>query len=167
MTVWQAMSKLEDMGYTFIQNGDSLKAVIIGKAPSEASTLMEIIRGDRAAAADYVRQRENGATVVDDGCTYSVLDALAIAQAVQRGAAVLLAPVIYHKQQMTVSVCWQPTHGAAEAVLEWHREHLLSALNSRLKAMERQALDGMSAEEVEALSDKYSLYTVLVGLAEA
>lgn len=162
MTVWQAMSKLENIGYTFIQEGDSLKAAIIGKAPPEASALLDIVRTDRAAAADYIRQRESGATVADDGCTYSVLDALAIAQAVRRGDAVLLAPVIFHKQPLTVTVCWEPTHGVAEAVLEWHRERLQNALQGRLQAMEQQPLDGMSAEEVEALCDRYTLYKTLL-----
>lgn len=96
------------------------------------------------------------------GCTYSVLDALAIAQAVRRGDAILLAPVIFHKQPLTVTVCWEPTHGVAEAVLEWHRERLQNALQGRLQAMEQQPLDGMSAEEVEALCDKYTLYKTLM-----
>ena len=60
MTCWQAMNKLENMGYTFIKDSESLKAAIIGKAPPEASALLDIVRADREAAADYIRQRDAG-----------------------------------------------------------------------------------------------------------
>ena len=162
MTVWQAMNKLENIGYTFIQDGNSLKAAIIGKAPPEASALLDIVRADRAAAADYIRQRENGATVIDDGCTYSVFDALAIGQAVRHGAAVLLAPVVFHKQALTVSVYWQPVEGAAETVLDAHRNRLRNALKSRLQAMEDQSLDGLTEAEIDRFCEKYSHYKTLL-----
>lgn len=164
MTVWQAMNKLENMGYAFIQDGDSLKAAIIGKAPPEAPALLEIVRADRASAADYIRQRDAGATVADDGCTYSVFDALAIGQAVRRGAAVLLAPVIYHKQQLTVSVYWQPVEGSEESVLSAHRNRLRNAMEARLEAMDNQSLEGMTEAEIDRFCEKYSLYkTILEG----
>lgn len=164
MTVWQAMNKLENIGYTFIQDGESLKAAIIGTAPPEASALLDIVRADRAAAADYIRQRDAGATVIDDGCTYSVFDALAIGQAVRHGAAVLLAPVVFHKQALTVSVYWQPVEGEAETVLDTHRNRLRNALEGRLQVMEDQPLEGLTEAEIDRFCEKYSQYkTILEG----
>lgn len=162
MTCWQAMSKLENMGYTFIKDGESLKAAIIGKAPPESSALLAIVRTDREAAADYIRQRDAGAMVVDDGCTYSVFDALAIGQAVRHGAAVLLAPVVFHKQALTVSVYWQPVEGAAAAVLNTHRTRLKNALESRLQTMENQSLKGLTEAEIDRYCEKYSRYKTLL-----
>lgn len=163
MTCWQAMNRLEALGYSF-HLGASGRAVgvLSGEAPPEASALLEIARADRAAAADYVRQREAGAVVVDDGCTYSVLDALAIAQAVKRGDAVLLGPVIFHRDPVNVSVYWRPVHGLAEAVLEWHRERLEKTLRKSLEEMEQMSLDGMSAAEVERLGEKHGRYRLLL-----
>lgn len=162
MTVWQAMNKLENMGYTFIQDGDSLKAAIIGNPPPEAASLLAIARADRAAAVDYVRQRESGSTVVDDGCTYSVFDALAIGQAVKRGDAVLLAPVIFHKQALTVTVYWNPVEGAAETVLDAYRNRLKNALEGRLQAMENQPLEGLTEAEIDRYCEKYSRYKTIL-----
>lgn len=162
MTVWQAMSKLESIGYTFIRDGESLKAAIIGTAPPEASALLDIVRADRAAATDYIHQRESGSTVIDDGCTYSVFDALAIGQAVRHGAAVLLAPVVFHKQALTVSVYWQPVEGTAETVLDAHRNRLKNALKSRLQAMEDQPLEGLTEAEIDRYCEKYSHYKTLL-----
>lgn len=163
MTVAEAMNALEHLGFSFrLAERGEIKFRSSVERPPEAAALLDIVRTDRASAADYIRQRESGATVVDDGCTYSVMDALAIAQAVRRGDAVLLAPVIFHKQALNVTVCWEPTHGIAGAVLEWHRERLKNTLQGRLQTMEQQPLDGMSAEEVEALCDKYTLYKTLM-----
>lgn len=164
MTVWQAMNKLESIGYTFIQDGDSLKAAIIGTPPPEASAMLDIVRADRAAAADYIRQRDAGATVIDDGSTYSVFDALAIGQAIRRGAAVLLAPVVFHKQALTVSVYWQPVEGTAETVLDTHKNRLRNAMERRLQEMEEQPLDGLTEAEIDRFCEKYSQYkTILEG----
>lgn len=162
MTVWQAMSKLESIGYSFVQDRDSLKAAIIGTPPPEASALLDIVRADRDAAADYIRQRKSGSTVIDDGCTYSVFDALAIGQAVQRGEAVLLAPVVFHVEPVNVSVYWKPTHGVPDAVLEWHRERLKKALRRRLQEMEQKDLDGMTEAEIDRFCQKYDRYKIIM-----
>lgn len=92
----------------------------------------------------------------------TLLDALAIAQAVRRGDAVLLTPVIFHRQEMSVSVGWKPVHGVADAVLEWHRQRLQSALQARTKAMEAQSLDGLTEAEVDTLMDKYLTYRTIL-----
>lgn len=162
MTCWQAMHKLEQMGYTFIQNGDTIKAAIIGTAPPEASALLEIVRADRAAAADYIRQRAEGATVTDDGCTYPLLDALAIGQAVRKGDAVLIGKVIFHAEPVTISICWHPVCGDSEAVLEYHRERLKSSLERRLQVMEQQPIDGMTEAEMDGLIDQYMRYKTIL-----
>lgn len=167
MTCWQAMKRLDDLGYSFhLDASGRAVGVLAGEAPPEASALLEIARSDRAAAAEYVRQREAGAVVVDDGCTYSVLDALAIGQAVKRGDAVLLAPVVFHREPITVTVLWQPVRGVAEAVLEWHRERLEAALCRRLEEMEQQSLDGWTNAEIDALCEKYSRYKQIMEVSK-
>ena len=156
------MKRLEDIGYTFHLDSGRAVGVLAGEAPPEASALLEVARSNRAAAADYVRQREAGAVVVDDGCTYSVLDALAIAQAVRRGDAVLLGPVVFHWEPVNVTVHWQPVHGVAEAVLEWHRERLEGALRRRLQEMEQEDLDGMTEAEIDRFCEKYDHYKIIL-----
>lgn len=163
MTIPQAINTLESIGYSFrLDSIGAIKFRPVAEKSKEESALLDIVRRDRAAAADYLRQRQDGATVVDDGCTYSVFDALAIGQAVRRGDAVLLAPVIYHKQPMTVTVYWQPVHGIASAVLDWHRERLKSTLESRLQAMDAQSLEGMTEAEIDRFCEKYSQYKTLL-----
>lgn len=162
MTCWQAMKRLEDLGYSFHLDAGRAVGVLAGAAPPEASALLEIARADRAAAAEYVRQREAGAVVVDDGCTYSVLDALAIGQAVQRGEAVLLAPVVFHVEPVNASVYWKPTHGVPDAVLEWHRERLEKALRRCLQEMEQKDLDGMTEAETDRFCEKYDRYKIIM-----
>lgn len=162
MTCWQAMKRLEDLGYSFHLDAGRAVGVLAGVAPPEASALLEIARTDRAAAADYVRQRETGAIVADDGCTLSVLDALAVAQAVRKGDAVLLGPVIFHRDALTVTVFWQPLAGNAAEMLQIHRERLEKAMRRGLQEMEQQPLDGLTAAEVELLGKKYSRYKLLL-----
>lgn len=159
MTVYEAMNALECMGFSFrLDDNGEIKFRSLGNRGPEASALLEIARADRCAAADYVRQREAGALVVDDGCTYSVLDALAIAQAVKRGDAVLLAPVVFHVDPVNVSVYWKPVVGVAEGVLEWHREKLKSAILRRICSIEQQPIDGLSETEIDALYEQYRRY---------
>ena len=99
--------------------------------------LLEIVRRDREAAWAYVLARQEGATVVEDGCTYSLFDALAIGQAIRKGEARLLGKVIFHRQEMTVCVRWEPLTGEASAeLLNRRRECLKNALEGRLAAME-------------------------------
>lgn len=156
------MKRLEDIGCAFHLDSGCAVGVLAGEAPPEASALLEIARSDRAAAAEYVRQREAGAVVVDDGCTYSVLDALAIGQAVKRGEAVLLGPVLFHREPVNVTVLWQPVHGTAEVVLERHRERLEKAIRRRLQEMEQQAIDGWTDAETDTFCEKYSRYKSLL-----
>lgn len=162
MTCWQAMKRLEDLGYSFHLDAGRAVGVLAGEAPPEASTLLAIARSDRAAAAAYVQERQAGAVVVDDGCTYSVLDALAIGQAVKRGDAVLLAPVVFHREPVNVSVYWKPACGMAEAVLEWHRERLEKALRKRVQELETQSIDGLTEVEMDALCAKHERYKTLL-----
>jgi len=164
LTVHAAMQALEKMGCSFqLDESGGVRFRFDAERPPEASALLEIARTDRVAAADYVRHQGSGAVVVDDGCTYSVLDALAIAQAVRRGDAILLGPVIFHREPVNVTVLWQPVHDTAEAVLERHRERLEKALRRRLQAMEQQTLEGWTDAETDAFCEKYSQYKMLLG----
>lgn len=163
MTVAEAMNALESMGFCFrLDEKGEIKFRSPETRSPETADLLEIARTDRAAAADYVRQQGSGATVVDDGCTYSVLDALAIGQAVKRGDAVLLGPVIFHREPVNVSVYWRPVHGVAEDMLEKHRERLGNALRRRLQEMENQPLDGLTEAETDRLFEKYSQYKYIL-----
>lgn len=162
------MKRLEDLGYSFhLDASGRVVGVLAGVTPPETLALLEIARSDRAAAAEYVQQREAGAVVVDDGCTYSVLDALAIGRAVKRGDAVLLAPVVFHREPITVTVLWRPVRGVEEAVLEWHRESLEATLCRRLEEMEQQTFNGWTDAEIDDFCEKYSRYKLLLGLRHA
>lgn len=92
----------------------------------------------------------------------TVFDALAIAQAVRRGDAVLTGPVIFHREVVNVTVPWQPTHGVPAAVLEWHRERLEKALRRRLQEMEQKDLDGMTEAELDRFCEKYEHYKTIL-----
>lgn len=92
----------------------------------------------------------------------TVLDALAIAQAVRRGDAVLTGPVIFHREEMRVTVPWQPVRGVSEAVLKWHRERLETRLRKRVQELETQSIDGLTEAEVDALWAKYRRYRTLL-----
>ena len=140
MTVWQAMHALEGLGYRFRATGGGVKAEICGEAPPESSALLDIVRSDREAARAYVVEREAGAVVEDDGCTFSLFDALAIGQAVRRGEARLMG----------------------NSPLPVWRERLKKALEARLQAMEGSGWENMQAEEYARFCEKYGQYTRLL-----
>ncbi len=159
MTTWQAMNSLEDLGYQFRADGDLVRFSLIGQPPLEASALLDIVRRDREAARAYVLARQEGATVVDDGCTYSLFDALAIGQAVKKGEARLLGKVVFHRQEMTVSVPWEPLTGeASTGLLSRRRECLKNALEARLKAMESSGWENLTVEEYNQFCARYGRY---------
>lgn len=157
MTVWQAMHALEGLGYRFRATGGGVKAEVCGAAPPEASALLDIVRSDREAARAYVLEREAGAVVEDDGCTFSLFDALAIGQAVRRGEARLMGKVIFHRQPMTATI-----HCEDLSALPVWRERLKKALEARLQAMEGSGWENMRAEEYARFCEKYGQYTRLL-----
>lgn len=159
MTTWQAMNSLEGLGYQFRADGDLVRFSLIGEPPAEAPALLEVVRRDREAARAYVLARQEGATVVEDGCTYSLFDALAIGQAIKKGEARLLGKVTFHRQEMTVSVRWEPLTGEASAgLLNRRRECLKNALEARLKAMENSGWENLTAEEYNQFCARYGRY---------
>ncbi|MCI5956594.1 MAG: hypothetical protein MRZ54_06390 [Clostridiales bacterium] len=159
MTTWQAMNTLERAGYIFAPTAEGVRASLQGQPPAEASALLDIVRRDREAARAYVLARQEGATVVDDGCTYSLFDALAIGQAVRKGEARLLGKVIFHQQEMTVTARWEPLTGEASAeLLNRRRECLKNALEARLKAMENSRWENLTAVEYDQFCAQYGRY---------
>lgn len=157
MTTWQAMNSLEGLGYQFRADGDLVRFSLVGRPPPEASALLDIARRDREAARAYVLARQEGATVVEDG--YSLFDALAIGQAIKKGEARLLGNVTFHRQEMTVSVPWEPLTGEASAeLLSRRRECLKNALEARLKAMENSGWENLTAEEYDQFCARYGRY---------
>ncbi|MDD3410811.1 MAG: hypothetical protein PHY12_08365 [Eubacteriales bacterium] len=69
------------------ENQRRKEAIIATKRELLEGELLSIARRDRESVRAYVEQRQSGAVVTDDGCAYTLLDALAIAQAVKKGAA--------------------------------------------------------------------------------
>ena len=163
MTTWQAMNKLERLGYQFEATADGVRVTLQGEAPPESFALLEIARRDREAARAYVLERQAGGIVAEDGCTYSVLEALAIAQAIRKGEARLLGKVIFHRPAGNVSVYWEPLTGESpEVLLTRYREALTNALEARLKAMDESPYWNLSPEEYDAFCAKYSRYAELL-----
>ena len=163
MTTWQAMNQLERLGYQFEATADGVRVTLQGEAPREASALLEIARRDREAARAYVMERQAGAHVAEDGSTYSVLDALAIAQAVRKGEALLLGKVVFHRPAGNVSVYWEPLTGESpEVLLTRYREALMTALEARLKAMDESPYWNLTPGEYDAFCAKYSRYAELL-----
>ena len=152
------MASLEALGYSFSMEGEAVQVSITGSAPPEASALLAIARADRAAAADYVRQRNAGATVTEDGCTYSVLEALAIAQAVRKGEAALIGKVVFHADTLAVTVRWHPIAAEAQVLLDAHKKRLKQALQQRLQEMEQQPVEGLTEAEMTLLCEKHDRY---------
>jgi len=163
VTTWQAMNALEGLGYRFGLAGAGVRATLQGAPPPGASALLEIVRRDREAARAYIEERQAGATVADDGCTYSILDALAIAQAVKKGEARLLGKVIFRRKDMAVTVHWEPVGGeASAALLLRRRERLMEALKARLRAMEGSEYWNLTAEEYDRFCARYGRYCRLL-----
>ena len=151
MSVFEAMAALESLGFSFRldENGD-IKFRSYGEKTPETDALLSIARADRAAAAAYLLQR------------YSVFDAMAIGQAVKRGEAVLLSPVIYHREPVNVSIYWQPVQSTAEEVLQKHRQRLENALHRRLQEMEQETFEGWTDAEIDRFCDQYDRYKTIL-----
>ena len=160
MTTLQAMAALEEVGYHFTLEGGYIRASAAEEA-SEASALLAIVRRDREAARAYVLERQAGAVVAEDGCTYSLLDALAIGQAVRGGQARLLGKVICRRDGVTVR--WEPVGPeTAETVLTRYRQRLKTTLQGCLRAMEETDYWNLGEEEYNAFCAKYGRYTQLL-----
>ena len=163
MTTWQAMNQLERLGYQFEATAEGVHVTLQGAPPREASALLEIARRDREAARAYVMERQAGAHVAEDCSTYSVLDALAIAQAVRKGEARLLGKVIFHRPAGVVTVRWEPLNGEPEgAMLKCFRDTLQNALEGRLKALEERDYTSLTVEEKEAYCRQYERYLAVL-----
>ena len=163
MTTWQAMNQLERLGYQFEATAEGVHVTLQGAPPREASALLEIARRDREAARAYVMERQAGAHVAEDGSTYSVLDALAITQAVRKGEARLLGKVIFHRPAGVVTVRWEPLNGEPEgAMLKCFRDTLQNALEGRLKALEERDYTSLTVEEKEAYCRQYERYLAVL-----
>lgn len=163
MTVAEAMNELERLGFSFrLDENGEVKFRTAGNRTPEASAMLDIARADRAAAADYVRQRQSGATVTEDGCTYSVLEALAIAQAVRKGEAALIGKIVFHTYTLTVTVRWHPIAAEAQTLLDTHKKRMEQALQRRLREMEQQPIDGLTDAEITLLCEKYDRYKAIL-----
>lgn len=155
MTTWQAMNALEGLGYRFAPVAEGVRATLQGVPPPGAADLLSIVKRDKAAARAYVLERAGGAVVAEDGCTYSLLEALAIGQAVRSGDARLLGKVVYHKQPMTVTVYWEPlTTESPRAMLGRHKTRLIAAMRGSMHTMELCEWDSLT----QAQQAKYRRY---------
>lgn len=148
MTTWQAMHALEGLGYRFEPVAEGVRATLQGVPPPVAADLLAIVKRDRAAARAYVLERSCGAVVAEDGCTYTVFEALAIGQAVRSGDAKLLGKVVYHAQSMTVTVYWEPlTTESPSAMLKRHKTRLTAAMRGSMQAMEHSGWDSLTTAQ--------------------
>ena len=157
MTVWQGMHALEALGYQFRLEGNAIKYTAGGLKPSpEESELLDIVRRDRDSAAAYVRERQAGATVADDGSTYGMFEAVAICGAIRDGQAQLFGKVIYHRRADNVTIRWEPLNGqTTAALLDTRRETLRNALESRLDVLEVLPDREMTGDEIDRLNAEY------------
>ena len=157
MTTWQAMAALEALGYRFEITADGkIRGTVEGTKPPEACALLDIVRRDRDSAAAFVQARQAGATVVDDGSTYGVFDAVAICGAIRDGEAQLFGMVTYHRRADTVTIKWEPLNGqTSAALLDNRREALRNALQSRLCALEVLPNREMTSDEIDRLCAEY------------
>ena len=164
MTTWQAMARLEALGYCLGLTEDGrAKARVIGEAPAEAEALLKIARQDPGAAADYVRMRQAGLTVVDEGRKMSLLDALSVGQAVRKGEAELLGKVRLHPDDLTVSLCWIPVNGEQpEMVLHRWRKKTRALIEKRLQEMDASSWWELNAEEYNHFCARYGFYKRLL-----
>jgi hypothetical protein len=151
------MAALEGLGYRFeITAEGKIRGTVEGTKPPEASALLDIVRRDRDSAAAYVRERQAGATVADDGSTYPMFDAVAICGAIRDGEARLFGKVIYHRRADNVTIRWEPLTGqTAAALLDTRREALRIALQSRLGALEVLPDREMTSDEIDRLNAEY------------
>lgn len=167
MTTWQAMARLDALGYSFSIEGGRVKAAIIGEEPENAAELFDIAGRDPTSAADYVRMKQGGMTVVDECRKLSTFDALAIGQAVKRGEVELVGRVVFHRSENAVSLFWFPKNGEAPAALLCRcRKQLAQSLKARLEKMEAQDWWNLSPAEYEAFCKKYAFYTQLLEESE-
>lgn len=164
MTVWQAMARLEALGYSMrIDESGRVAARIAGAEPEEAEALFQIAGTDRAAAADYVRMRQEGASVADAGQHFPLLDALAIGQAVRKGEAELVGNVRLIAADLTVCLWWYPTNGEQpSALLDRHRAALVAAIEKRLAKMDNSEWWSLPPDEYSAFCRKYGFYHRLI-----
>lgn len=158
MTVWDAMSRLEQLGYRFeITTERKIKGTFQGTKPPEASVLLEIVRHDHESAVAYVLEHKVRRNAVINRNTYSVFDAVAVSEAVQAGEARLLGVVIYHRQANNVTIRWEPCNGQdAYLLLRKYRETLLNTLQNRVRAMERLPDRELTDEEIGHLNNDYT-----------
>lgn len=167
MTTWEAMGQLENLGYIFTLNAEG-RAVgqCYGKKTTETEALLQIARTDPESAAAYVRQR-NALEMVSNGTRLvTMLDALAIGMAVRSGEAELLQTVVFHKSDLSVSICWAAAPGRDPfEILHKYRDKVERGVSKRLAEMRQADLLSMSAEEYERFCDQQSYYEYLMELA--
>ncbi|MBR2924247.1 MAG: hypothetical protein IKC28_04370 [Clostridia bacterium] len=168
MTVWQAMARIEALGYSLrLDESGRVAARIAGSEPEEAEVLFQIASTDRIAAADYVRMRQEGTSVVDAGQNMSLLDALAIGQAIRKHEAEMMGTVRLMTADMSVCLWWYPINGeTASSLLERHREALVTAIQRRLEKMDNSEWWNLSPTEYDAFCQKYGFLCWLIGKQE-
>lgn len=157
MTTWQAMHRLEQLGYTFTMTEEGkVQARPQGQKPAEATALLDIARADRDAAVGYVRERLSGATVHAVEREVSLLEALAVGMAWKTGEAEVFGRVRLSRGHIFIS--W------GGAVLpEWIDKARGWAME-QLAQMEECDYWALPAEEREALCARFNLCHEMLGM---
>ena len=150
MSVWQAMHQLEEIGYKFYI-GETGRAIgyIDGDSPAEADFLLREARLNPAKAAAYVRYRAAHEK-------HTLPEALAIGQAVKAGKAKLLGKVIFHRNDLSVTMRWEPLWAEdPEILLEKYLGKLKRALERQMEEVLKMPTETMTADEIEASFERY------------
>ncbi|MEA5013134.1 MAG: hypothetical protein VB099_01115 [Candidatus Limiplasma sp.] len=150
MTTWQAMHRLEELGYSFeLTEAGKVRAVLMGTKPPEASALLDIAR------ADYVRQRVGGAAVCAVERPYSLRDALAIGRALKAGVGQLMGKVHYDGQ--AIRVTWTGPDLASWVALAQ------SEARAEMRRMDESEFWNVEPEEYEQMCIRYGLLAEVAG----
>lgn len=151
MTTWQAMHRLEQLGYTFELNAEGkILAKLLGSMkPEEATSLLAIVRMDRESAADYVKQRSAGAFVCAVEREYNLCEALAIGKAFKAGKGQLVGRVSL--RQGRIFITW-----AGCDLAPWV-EKVKEEAQVEMQQIDNSEYWELSAEEYEKMCMRYAV----------
>jgi len=150
MTTWQAMHRLEELGYTFILTDEGKVQGRIRNKPPEASALLAIARADRESAADYVRQRQQGVNVMAVEREVTLHEALAVSMAMQTGEAQLMGKVRLSGGHIFITWVGAELPTWIEKARGWVREEV--------RRMDESPYWELTAEDFTKMCARYAMY---------
>lgn len=156
MTTWQAMYRLEELGYSFeLTDGGKVQGRIKGEKPLEASTLLAIARADRDSAADYVQQRNHGVIVVSVEREVTLQDTLAVGLALRAGEAELMGKVRLSGGRIFITWMGAELPEWVEKAHAWAWEEMIR--------LDESPYWEMTSEEYDKMCARYCILTEIAG----